>query len=83
MLEFVAYIVAVSLIVSFVRTLAMKWGILDFLQLNAPNEFFHKLFTCQFCQQFWLGMLVCIFLSIAIGDWSFMFIPFFSCNIKW
>lgn len=83
MIDFVCWIVFVSLIVSFLRTLAIKWGILDWLQLNAPNDFLHKLFSCEFCQSFWLGMLVCFIISIVTADWGAMFIPFFSCNIRW
>jgi len=82
MIEFVIYIILVALAVIFLRTLAMKWGILEYLQVNAPNEFFHKLFTCDFCQSFWLGMVICVFLAIFV-HWYLIFIPIFSCNIRW
>lgn len=82
MIEFVIYIILVALAVNFLRTLAMKWGILEYLQVNAPNEFFHKLFTCDFCQSFWLGMVICVFLAIFV-HWYLIFIPIFSCNIRW
>lgn len=83
MIEFLAYVVGVSLIVSFLRTLAAKWGILDYLQLNAPNEFFHKLFTCEFCQSFHLGMIVSIIFAICTGEVILLLVPFLSCNIRW
>lgn len=82
MIEFVIYIILVALAVLFLRTLAMKWGILEYLQVNAPNEFFHKLFTCDFCQSFWLGMVICVFLAIFV-HWYLIFIPIFSSVIRW
>lgn len=82
MIEFVCYVLLVALAVMFLRTLAMKWGILEWLQVNAPNEFFHKLFTCDFCQSFWLGMGICLFLAIFV-HWYLIFVPIFSCNIRW
>lgn len=82
MIEFVCFVLLVALAVMFLRTLAMKWGILEWLQVNAPNEFFHKLFTCDFCQSFWLGMGICLFLAIFV-HWYLIFVPIFSCNIRW
>lgn len=82
MIEFVIYIILVAFAVLFLRTLAMKWGILEYLQVNAPNEFFHKLFTCDFCQSFWLGMVICVFLAIFV-HWYLIFIPIFSSVIRW
>lgn len=82
MIEFVCFVLLVALAVMFLRTLAMKWGILEWLQFNAPNEFFHKLFTCDFCQSFWLGMGICLFLAIFV-HWYLIFVPIFSCNIRW
>lgn len=82
MIEFVIYIILVALAVNFLRTLAMKWGILEYLQVNAPNEFFHKLFTCDFCQSFWLGMAICVLLAISV-HWYLIFVPIFSSVIRW
>ena len=82
MIEFVCYVLLVALAVMFLRTLAMKWGILEWLQVNAPNEFFHKLFTCDFCQSFWLGMGICLFLAIFV-HWYLIFVPIFSASIRW
>lgn len=83
MVEFLCYVLLVALLVMFLRTLAMKWGILDWLQFNAPNEFFHKLFTCEFCQSFHLGMIISIVLAIFVGKWYLLLIPIFSSPIRW
>ena len=82
MIDFVCWVLLVALLVNFLRTLAIKWGILEYLQVNAPNEFFHKLFSCDFCQSFWLSLFICIFLAIFV-KWYLIFVPFFACNIRW
>ena len=51
MLAFVCWIVVIALAASFVMSLAVKWGILEWLQVHAPNDFLYKLFSCKFC--FW------------------------------
>ena len=82
MIEFVCWVLLVALLVMFLRTLAIKWGILEYLQVNAPNEFLHKLFTCSFCQSFLLALLICIFLAIFV-HWWLIFVPIFSSVIRW
>ena len=82
MIDFVCWVLLVALLVMFLRTLAIKWGILEYLQVNAPNEFLHKLFTCSFCQSFWLALFICIFLAIFV-KWYLIFIPLFSAPIRW
>lgn len=82
MIEFICYVFAVACAVMFLRTLAEKWGILEKLQVSAPNEFFHKLFTCEFCQSFWLGMGISAVLALTV-HWWLIFVPFFSSVIRW
>lgn len=82
MLEFIAYVFFVSLAVKFLRTLAIKWGILEWAQINAPNEFFEKLLHCDFCQSFWLGLVISVILAIFV-HWWLVFIPIFSCNLRY
>ena len=82
MLEFASVVFLVSLAVSFLRTLAIKWGILEWLQVNVTNPFLSKLFRCAFCQSFWLGLVICIFLAI-FGQWYYILVPICSCNIQW
>lgn len=80
-IDYICYVALVSMLVKFCLTIAEKWGILERLQLHAPNEFFHKLFSCNFCQSFWLGLCLSIFLAIFI-DWRLIFIPFFSSSLR-
>lgn len=76
----IVYIVFVSGLSSFVISLMMKWGIVEWVQVHG-NDFFHKMFSCNFCLSFWTNLLVCISLSIYISDARVLFIPFFSTNI--
>lgn len=82
MIEYLSFVVLVSLFVKFLRTLGEKWGIIEYLQVHAPNEFFHKLFTCEFCQSFWLGMILCIGVVLFGAPIEYLFVPFFSANIR-
>lgn len=80
-IEFVCFVALVAMAVKFAITLAEKWGILEWLQLHAPNEFLHKLFSCNFCQSFWLGLCLSLLLAIFV-DWRLIFIPFFSSSLR-
>ena len=82
MFEFALSVFLVSLAVRFLRTLAIKWGWLEWLQVNVTNNLLHQLFNCAFCQSFWLGLVICVFLAI-FGHWYYIFVPIFSCNIQW
>lgn len=82
MIEFAVAVALVALAVKFLRTLAEKWGILEWLQVHAPNEFLHKLFTCSFCQSFWLGLAICVVLVVFGAPLYWLSIPIFSCNLR-
>lgn len=80
-IEYICYVAIVAMAVKFALTLAEKWGILSWLQAHAPNDFFHKLFTCNFCQSFWLGLSLSILLAIFV-DWRLVFIPILSSSLR-
>lgn len=82
MIKFVCYVVLLALAVKFFRTLAEKWGILEWLQVHAPNDFFSQLFHCEFCQSFWLGLGISIVAAVITGTWILLLAPIFSCNIR-
>lgn len=71
----------VALFVKFLRTLAEKWGIWEWLQAHSPNDFLYKLFSCEFCQSFWLGTCLGILLGIFV-DWHLIFVGIFSSNLR-
>lgn len=81
MIEYICYVALVALCTKFILTLAEKWGVLEWIQVNAPNEFFYKLSTCNFCQSFWVGLCLSILLAIFV-DWVLIFIPIFSSSLR-
>lgn len=81
MMDFFCFVVLVALAVKFLRTLAIKWGILEWLQVHSPSKFFDTLFSCEFCQSFHLGMAICIVCAIITHNWYLLLVPIFSSNI--
>lgn len=80
-LIFVANVVIVALTVGFVMSLAVKWHLLEWLQVHAPNAFFEKLLGCKFCISFWMSVIVSL-IGWAIGGMYYMiFVPFCSTVI--
>lgn len=81
LIDFVCYTALVALVVKFILTIADKWGIIEWCQLHAPNDFLEKLARCNFCQSFWLGVIICIPLAILV-DWPLIFIPICSSSLR-
>lgn len=79
--EFVFWVIIVSLLTAFFLGLAEKWGVIEWLQVHAPNDFLNRLFSCKFCCSFWTGVAICIGASIGAGDWILMLVPFCSTVI--
>lgn len=82
MLEFVLYVVLVSLAVKFLRTLMEKWGYREQWQVDAPCELIAQMLRCDFCLSFWMGLVISIILAIFV-HWWLVFIPIFSCNLRY
>ena len=62
-------------IVAFIMSLMLKWEIIKWLQLHAPNKFFDKLFRCNLCMIFWITMGISICLSVYFWSWIFLLLP--------
>jgi len=82
MLEFVCWIVVVSLAVKFLRTLGEKWRVFEWIQINSDNELVCEWARCGFCQSFWIGLAICLILAIFV-HWWLIFIPPLSCNLRY
>ena len=82
MIEFVLYVVLVSLAVKFLRTLMEKWGIMEWLQVNAPCDLLNQMLRCDFCLSFWMDLVISIILAIFV-HWWLVFVPIFSCNLRY
>lgn len=82
MIEYLCLVILVAFAVKFLQTLADKWGVIDWLQFHSPNDFFYKLFSCDFCRSFHLGMVISIVLVFVLHDWRLLFIPVFSSSLR-
>jgi hypothetical protein len=58
------YIVLFSCLSAFFITLMKKWGIVEWVQVHG-NNFFYKMFSCDFCLSWWMNVLLCFLGSIA------------------
>lgn len=70
MLDLVAYIIIVALSGAFVLALLNKWRVLEWLQVHAPGEFLHQLFSCHFCSSWWVCLIISLPLWWVIGPWA-------------
>jgi len=78
--QFLTTIVLVALLAAFAISVLYKIGVIEFMQING-NEFFSKLFNCQFCLCFWVNMILSIVYAIGLKEYTFLFIPVFSTVI--
>lgn len=74
MLNFLLASVLVALIVSFMIIVSEKTGILVYLASKTRDRTLNMLLSCYFCIGFWLSLLMSIFISMATGNVSDLFI---------
>jgi len=74
MLNFLLASVIVALIVSFMIIVSEKTGILIYLASKVRNRTLNMLLSCYFCIGFWLSLFISIFISMATGNISDLFI---------
>ena len=78
--HFIYNIIVVALIAAFVLTLLRKWGVIEWVQIHG-NDFFSKMFSCDFCLSWWTCVLICFFALIFTGNPAFLGVPFCSTMI--
>ena len=80
MREFLFYTVVVALVAAFGLSLLRKWRVIEWVQVHG-NDFFAKMFNCDFCLSFWSGLalsILCVFIS---GNPVLLLVPFCSTMI--
>lgn len=80
MREFLFYTVMVALVAAFGLSLLRKWRVIEWVQVHG-NDFFAKMFNCDFCLSFWSGLalsILCVFIS---GNPTLLLVPFCSTMI--
>ena len=80
MAAFLYYTVMVALVAAFGLTLLSKWGVIEWVQIHG-NDFFAKMFNCEFCLSFWAGVVLAILLVFITGNPALLMIPFCSTMI--
>nr|UVX39899.1 MAG: protein of unknown function (DUF1360) [Bacteriophage sp.]DAD82430.1 MAG TPA: Protein of unknown function (DUF1360) [Siphoviridae sp. ctHMI2] len=78
--QFIYYIILVALMAAFVLTLLRKWGVIEWVQVHG-NEFFAKMFNCDFCLSWWACVLICFFAFVLTGNPAYLGVPFCSTMI--
>lgn len=80
MIDFFITVILISSLAAYVLTLMRKWGIVEQVQVNG-NDFFAKMFSCDFCLSWWIGVIISVTWYLATGDCNVLFVPFFSTMI--
>lgn len=78
LINYLLWVVVVGLLTAFLLKLAMKWGVIEWLQVHAPNDFLNRLFSCAFCCSFHLGMAISILIAFEMGEYYILLVPFCS-----
>ena len=80
MKTFLFFTVVVALVAAFGLTLLRKWGVVEWVQVHG-NDFFNKMFRCDFCLSWWAGVALAILLAIITGNPWLLLVPFCSTMI--
>lgn len=80
MIYYIDCIVLVALLAAFLLTLLRKWGVIEWVQVHG-NEFFAKMFNCDFCLSWWACVLISLIAFVLTGNTVFFGVPFCSTMI--
>lgn len=80
MVTFIIWVLVVATVAAFLLTLLKKWGVIEYVQVHG-NEFFAKMFNCDFCLSFWAGVALAILLVFITGNPTLLLVPFCSTMI--
>ena len=80
MQAFLFFSFVVALVAAFGLTLLRKWQVIEWVQVHG-NEFFAKMFNCDFCLSFWAGVALAILLALITRNPTLLLVPFSSTMI--
>ena len=78
--NFIIWVFVVATVAAFLLNLLKKWKILEYVQVHG-NDFFVKMFSCDFCLSWWLGVALSFFISVYTGKPALLLVPFCSTVI--
>lgn len=80
MVYFIDCVIVIALFAAFILTLMRKWGIVEYVQVHG-NDFFVKMFNCDFCLSWWACVLMSLIALAFTWNPVFLFVPFCSTMI--
>jgi len=80
MTQFVLISFVVACFAAFLLTLLYKFGVIEYVQIRG-NDFFHKMFSCDFCLSWWTSVVLCLFALLLTFNTEFLVVPFVSTLI--
>lgn len=57
------------------------FGLFTYLQVISPNKILYKLFSCMFCQGFWIAVIETVIIMSVYKNTFLLFVPFASAAI--
>ena len=79
--DFLCWMMFVALLAAFLLSLAVKWRVLEWMQVHAPCDLINEMLNCKFCTSFWMGVVISLILCVVIGNWWLIAIPICSTII--
>ena len=73
--DFLCWVAVIALLAAFALSLAVKWKILEWLQVHSPTEWLNKLFSCKFCCSWWTCLIISVPLCVLVGNWLMLLAP--------
>ena len=77
---FIIWVLVVATVAAFLLTVAKKWGVIEYVQVHG-NDFFNKIFRCDFCLSWWVVVLLSVLFAICTGNPALLLVPFCSTTI--
>lgn len=78
--NFIIWVFVVATVAAFILNLLKKWKIVEYVQVHG-NDFFVKMFSCDFCLSWWIGVSLSFFVSVYTGNPALLLVPFCSTVI--
>lgn len=79
--EFLSAVILIALLASWMLTLAYKWNIIEWVQVNTHFDIINKMCQCNFCLSWWTCVGLSVSAAIAFGYGIIVVAPFFSTII--
>lgn len=79
-MNYIDCFIVVALLAAFLLTLLRKCGVIEWVQVHG-NEFFAKMFNCDFCLSWWTCVLISLIALALTGNTVFLGVPFCSTMI--